>query len=70
MLTIHDNVCTGYRFSGDARELVLETVYADQYEKAGERTDIVFSGVWCHHLEAVQNANIIFDTEAWVSKTT
>jgi hypothetical protein len=63
MLSVHDNTCSGYRFSGVDRQLILETEYPSGSEKEGQRSDIVFDGVWCHHLEAVQEGNIIFEIE-------
>ncbi len=63
MLLVHDNTCSGYRFSGVDRQLILETEYPCGSEKEGQRSDIVFDGVWCHHLESVQEGNIIFDIE-------
>ena len=63
MLSVHDNTCSGYRFSGVERQLVLETEYPCGSDKEGQRSDIVFDGVWCHHLESVQDGNIIFDIE-------
>jgi hypothetical protein len=63
MLSVHDNICRGYRFSGVRRQLVLETEYPCGSEKEGRQSDIIFEGVWCHHLESVQEGNIIFDIE-------
>lgn len=63
MLSIHDNTCSGYRFCGVARRLVLETGYPYGIGKDGKKTDVIFEGVWCHHLESVQSGNIIFDIE-------
>lgn len=63
MLSVHDNTCAGYRFSGVDRQLILETEYPSGSEKEGQRSDIVFDEVWCHHLESVQEGNTIFDIE-------
>lgn len=63
MLQVHDNTCRGYRFSGESHQLVLETEYPSGSEKQGERSDIIFEGVWCHHLESIHDGNIIFDIE-------
>jgi hypothetical protein len=63
MLSIHDNTCSGYRFCGNTRRLVLETEYPSGSSKEGKKTDVIFEGVWCHHLESVQCGNIIFDIE-------
>jgi hypothetical protein len=63
MLSVHDNTCSGYRFSGVDRQLILETEFPCGSEKEGQRSDIVFDGVWCHHLESAQEGNTIFDIE-------
>ena len=61
MLAIHDNVCSGYRFQGEIRRLVLETEYPSGAAGECRKTEVIFEGVWCHHLESVQEGNIIFD---------
>jgi len=63
VLSVHDNTCSGYRFDGEARTLTIETEYPSGAEREG-KTDVIFEGVWCHHLESVQDGNIIFDIEA------
>jgi len=63
MLSVHDNTCSGYRFCGESKRLVLETEYPSGSAKQGLKTDVIFEGVWCHHLESVQSGNIIFDIE-------
>lgn len=41
----------------------METEYPWGVGKDVRKTDVIFEGVWCHHLESVQNGNIIFDIE-------
>ncbi len=63
MLQVHDNTCFGYRFSGEESRLILETEFPDGTPRGGQQTDIIFDGVWCHHIESIQDGNIIFDIE-------
>jgi len=59
MKSIHDNICHGFEFNGQQNSLILHTTFSD--ESTQENTDVIFSNVWTHHIEGIQDGNILFD---------
>jgi hypothetical protein len=59
MISLHDNIVTGYAVSCEEREVILHTEYPHKEPK--ERTDVIFCGVEAYHIVGDNMQSVLFD---------